>query len=250
MYSKLLLVLLFFCAGLWLPADSIVLEAHIEHSEKLEPVNQALAPGAVFDLKDLGPLPDPTVANRWYKVPAWLAGTWHKDSQTNYYRYDFVNKTTDITTHVVEAKSDGRWGTQQDPQGQVWQFDPAPFATTVDAGDEMVVQLVSRSDPLESGEQRFVRRSIDTELRIDKSTNVIKTVECGELITSYLPEADGLVKRETSSKVFNRFGEGQVLGKSFGYEKRIAPFTAQDTYQGKDLRELFKQFMDKQTVSN
>jgi len=246
MLSRLCLVLLMICAGFWLPANSIVLKGQIEHSDKLEPVNQALAPGAVFDLENLGPLPDPTIANRWYKVPAWLAGSWHKDSQTDYYRYDFVTKATDITTHVAEARSDGKWGTQQDPQGQVWQFDPAPFVSKVDAGEELVVQLVSHSDPIESGDQQFIRRSIDTQVRVDKQTNVIRSVQCGEQITSYLPESDGLVKRESSSKVFDRFGQPMVLGKSFSYEKRIAPFAAQNEYQGKDLRELFQQFLDKQ----
>jgi hypothetical protein len=247
MFRRVWLVLLLMCAGIYLPADSIVLKGQIEHSDKLEPVNQALAPGAVFDEKNLGPLPDPTEANRWYKVPGWLAGSWHKDSQTDYYRYDFVNKSTDIATHVTEARSDGRWGTQQDPQGQVWQFDPAPFVTRVDAGDEMVVQLVSHSDPIDSSDQQFIRRSIDTQVRVDKQTNVIRTVECGEQITSYLPEIEGLVKRESSSKVFDRFGQPMILGKSFSYEKLIAPFAPQDEYKGKDLRELFKQFLDKQS---
>lgn len=247
MFLRALLILLLICAGGQLPADSVMLKGEVEHSDKLEPVNASLAPGSVFDEKNLGPLPDPTEANRWYKVPIWLAGTWHKDSQTDYYRYNFVDKTTDIATHVVEARSDGRWGTQQDQQGQVWQFDPAPFITRVDSGEDVVVQLVSRSDPLESSDQQFIRRSIDTQLHVDKQTNVIKSVECGEIITNYLPENDGLVKRETSSKVFDRFGQPMVLGKSFMYEKRIAPFSPQDQYQGKDMRELFKQFLEKQT---
>lgn len=227
-----------------LPAHSLMLQAQVEHSERLAPVGDALAPGQPFDLNKLTPLQDSTKANRWYRVPQWLVGRWHKDSQTDYYRYDFATQKTDTTTSVQPARSDGVWGTQVDDSGQVWQFDVAPFVTRVDAGEEVVVQVVRSSEPVEDTPTHFVRRSIDTQFRVDKASNVIKSVESGEQLTAYIPESDGLLKRESSSKVFDRYGAPLVLGKSFSYETRIGPFVPQDTYEGKDLRALFKQFID------
>jgi hypothetical protein len=225
------------------PAHGLMLQAQVEHSERLQPVSNALAPGEVYDPRNLPTLPDSSAANHWYKVPRWLAGKWHKDSQTDYYRYDYTAKQTDTTTRVTEARGDGIWGTQIDDQGQIWQFNPAPFVTTLDGGDQTVVQIVTISEPVEDTDQYFVRRSVDTQIKVDKASNVIKAVESGEQITAYVAEENGLIKRESSSKVFDRFGQPLVLGKSFSYEKRIADFAPQDNYQGKDLRAMFQEFL-------
>jgi hypothetical protein len=215
----------------------------VEHSERLQAVNPHLAPGELFDPANLPVLPDNSPANQWYQVPRWLAGKWHKDNQTDYFRFDYATKQTDTSTRVEEAKSDGIWGTQADSEGRIWQFNPAPFTTTVDAGNQIVVQIVRLSEPIQSSDACFVRRAIDTQIRVDRDTNIIRSVESGEQITSYIQESDGLVKRETSAKVFDKDGQPVLLGKSFAYEKRVADFSPQDSYEGKDLRALFQQFL-------
>ncbi len=74
-------------------------------------------------------------------------------------------------------------------------------------------------------------------------TGRIRAVESGEQLTTYYPEQDGLVKRESSAKVFDQNGNPLLLGKSFSYETRVAAFQPQDSYQGKDVRSMFLQFM-------
>ncbi|MGH9549639.1 MAG: hypothetical protein ACRD3W_09695 [Terriglobales bacterium] len=240
------LVIILIAVAVITPAHSTLLTGGVQHADHLEPVKNALAPGKEFDKRNLPAMTDPLDANRWYQVPPWLAGRWHKENQTDFYRYDFRTNESDTTTRVQPASSDGVWGTQQDPTGQIWQFDPAPFVTTVDAGNDTVVQIVSLSQPILDTPQSFVRRSIDTQIRVDKTTNLIHTVECGEQITTYLQEESGLIKRETSAKVFDRFGQPLVLGKSFSYEKKIGPFVAENFYEGKNMREMLKKYLDKQ----
>jgi hypothetical protein len=231
--------------GLTNPVQSTVLKGGVEHSDSLKPIESSLAPGQVYDPNNL-PMVGAVETNRWYRIPDWLAGTWHKESQTDYFRYDYATRVTDTTTRTAPARSDGRWGTQMDEKGAVWQYDPTPFTAKVDSGDEYVVQLVRVSEPVEATDKVFVRRSVDTQIRIEKATNRIKSVESGEQITQYVPEGEQLVKRETSAKVFDDDGRPVLLGKSFAYENRIAPFQAQDTYQGKDMRVLFKKFLQSQ----
>jgi hypothetical protein len=221
-----------------------LLVGEIQHAERLSPVEPSLSPGAVYDPRNLpGQAPN---SIRFFRIPQWLAGTWHKDWQTDYYRYNFVTKQTDITTRTETARSDGTWGTQADKDGNVWQYDGTPFQTTVDSGSEYVVELVRSSEPVESSGAYFIRRSVDTQIRVDKATNQIKSVESGEQLTTYLPEQDGLVKRETSAKVFDQSGQPVLLGKSFCYETRIRTFAPQDTFQGKDMKSLFAEFMKRQ----
>ena len=232
-----------------LASTSDIASGQVEHSERMPPVSPSLAPGEQLDRSALPSVKAGVSVNHWYKVPNWLAGRWHKDTQTDYYRYNYATHQTDVTTRVEEAKSDGIWGTQIDDQGQIWQFDTAPFVTSVDAGDQTVLQIVKTSEPVEVSDSHFVRRTVDTQVRIDKATNTISSVETGEQFSSYLPESEGLIKRESSSKVFDRFGQAVVLGKSFSYEQKTEAFVPQNFYQGQDLRPLFKQFIDSQKQS-
>jgi hypothetical protein len=232
------------CLVAWLSplVEAKVLVGEIDHSETLQPLDPSLTVGEVFAPSKL-PSIDALPANKWYRIPAWLAGTWHKDSQTDYYRYTYKTNTTDTTTRTEPAKATGTWGTQQDDKGTIWQFDPAPFTATVDSGDDFVVQMVRTSEPIDVSDRRFVRRSIDTQIRVSKADGVIKSVESGEQITTYRPEGDGLIKRETSAKVFDPQGQPVLLGKSFAYENRVSPFVPQDVYKGKDMKKLFLDFL-------
>ena len=213
----------------------------VEHAESLRPIEQTLAPGEIFDVHNL-----PSQGNgpaRFFQIPSWLAGTWHKESQTDFYRYSYVTKQTDITARTGPARSDGTWGTQREEDGTVWQYDATPFNSTVDSGSEFVVQVVRISEPVAQSEKVFVRRSLDTQIRVDKMSGRIKAVESGEQLTTYYPEQDGLVKRESSAKVFDANGNPVLLGKSFSYETRVAEFQPQNVYQGKDVRSLFLDFL-------
>jgi hypothetical protein len=224
-----------------LPMQAKMLLGGVEHSESLHPIEQNLAPGQIFDVSNL-----PSQGNgppKFFKIPPWLAGTWHKESQTDFYRYSYLTKQTDITTRTGPARSDGSWGTQLSDDGTIWQYDACPFNSTVDSGSEFVVQLVRVSEPVEENDKIFVRRSLDTQIRVDKMTGRIRAVESGEQLTTYYPEQDGLVKRESSAKVFDQNGNPLLLGKSFSYETRVATFQPQDSYQGKDVRSMFLQFM-------
>lgn len=227
-------------------AEAKMLVGGIDHSETLQPLDKSLVPGEIFEPSKL-PSTQTEPKNNWYKIPNWLAGTWHKDSQTDFYRFSYKTNTTDTTTRIETAKSNGTWGTQQDDKGVIWQFDPAPFTATVDSGDDFVVQMVRSSEPLDVNERRLVRRSIDTQIRVAKSNGVIKSVQTGEQITVYKSEGEALIKRETSAKVFDPSGQPVLLGKSFAYENRIKPFVPQDVYKGKDMKKLFEEFMKSQS---
>ncbi len=238
------LCLLVFAAS----ARATKLNVRVEHLDSVEPVESDLEPGKVFTKKSL---PDNNIeaeANNWYEIPKWLAGYWHKESQTDYYRHSYLTGTTDNTRLTREARSDGRWGTQAGLGGQIWQFDGVPYSQTVDADDETIVQIVRMSECLESSEERFVKRSIETQLRVDKLSGKIKTVESGEEITILSPESDTMIKRETSSKVFDQSGKPVLLALSETFETKIGPFEPQNFYHGQDMKKLFQEFMKKSGI--
>lgn len=224
------------------PSKATVLQCEIEHSDVIPPIEGNLQPGDIFDK---GKLPNKigSSLNDWYRIPNWLAGTWHREMQTDYYRFDYASNSADTTTHVQKAISDGTWGTQSDAQGNVWQFDPAPYSEIVDAGSEKVIQIIRIAEPVEMTAERFVKRSVSTQLRVDKATGTIKGVETGEQITTITPQTNNLIRRETSSKVFDHTGKALLRGKSFSLETRTTEFEAQNFYRGQDMRQLFQEFM-------
>jgi hypothetical protein len=218
-----------------------LLVGEVQHMESVEPVPDNLRPGSTFS-KDSVPGLGYT-GNTWYKIPEWLAGIWHKESQTDYYVYSYANNSMDSSVHKQVARSDGRWGMQKDDSGNVWQYDPLPYTQTIDAGTQSIVQVVRVCEPIELDGRRFAKRSVVTEIRTDKATAKIVSVQTGEEISYFIPQSDNLVKRETSSKVFDSNGQPILLGRSYSYENRLTWFQEQDFYLGKDMRVLFKQFL-------
>jgi len=224
------------------PVDARMLYGEVGHAESLAPVEKDLQPGNVFSSSKIATKGE-NKANDWYRIPTWLAGLWHKETQTDYYLYNYFTNQTDTTSRQRVARSDGRWGTQQDSQGNIWQYEPVPYQEMIDAGDDMVVQIVRSCEPIQVNDRVFGKRSIDTQLRVDRATGTIKSVETGEEITYLTPESEVLLKRQTSSKVFDKDGKAILLGKSFSYENRLGNFQPQNSYHGKDVRVLFNEFL-------
>jgi hypothetical protein len=234
-------LLLFICFAVNPQVDARMLVGEVEHADSVQPVEENLRPGNTFSKAALPG--QGNSGNTWYRIPTWLGGVWHKEEQTNYYRYSYADGSTDNTSRTQVARSDGRWGMQKDRSGAIWQYDPVPYNESIDAGDISIVQIVRTCEPIEVSEERFVKRSIVTELRTDKATGKIVGVETGEEISYFVPQSDILVKRMTSSKVFDKDGKPILLGRSCSYETKLTGFQEEDFYRGKDMRVLFQQFL-------
>jgi len=223
--------------------DGKVLRAEINHSDIADPVESKLMPGQLFDVANLPP-GSSGEANNWYKIPKWLAGTWHKDSQTNSYVYNYTTRQEDATPRTVVAKGNGIWGTQTDAQGEIWEFNPAPYVDTVDGGADTIVQLIRSSEPVEVTADKFVKNTVDTQLRVDKETRRIKTVQTAEQISTYTIDSPGILKRETSSKVFGHDGKPLLLARSVAYENKVADYQPRDMINGKNVKSLFQEYQE------
>jgi len=234
-----LFLLIFFAAQPQVNAR--VLVGEIEHAESVQPVEDDLRPGNTFSKSSLPSKGES--GDSWYRIPNWLAGAWHKEEQTNYYRFNYTDGSTDNAARTQIARSDGRWGMQKDHNGQIWQYDPVPYSANIDAGNLSIVQIVRVCEPIQVTGERFVKRSVVTELRTDKATGKIISVATGEEISYYVPQSDVLVKRMTSSKVFDANGVPILLGRSYSYENRLSGFQEEDFYKGKDMKTLFEKFL-------
>lgn len=223
--------------------DGKTLKAEINHSDIADPIEAKLSPGQTFDVANLPP-GSTGETNNWYKIPKWLAGTWHKDSQTNSYQYNYLTHKEDATPKTIMAKGNGIWGTQTDIQGEIWEFNPAPYVDTVDGGADTIVQLIRSSEPVEVTSDRFVKNTLDTQLRVDKETRLIKSVQTAEQISTYTIDSPGVLKRETSSKVFGHDGKPIMLARSVAYETKVAEYAPRDEINGKNLKNMFQDYLE------
>src|SRR5258708_7137942 len=113
-FAILILVGIYFAFAA--PSECRLLTAEVEHRDVIPPIEGNLRPGDIFDRGNL-PVHTGRGVNDWYRIPNWLAGKWHKEEQTDYYRYNYLTNAIDTTTHVQRASSDGTWGTQLDTRG-------------------------------------------------------------------------------------------------------------------------------------
>lgn len=237
------------CLLLLGPADSKVLKAEINHSEVADPIEAKLLPGQIFDEANL-PAGASGDTNNWYRIPKWLAGTWNKESQTNSYSLNYATKQEDTTSHTVVARGKGVWGTQTDIKGEIWEFNPAPYVDTVDGGSDTIVQLIRSTEPLDASEDVFVKSTVDTQLRVDKATGRIKSAQTAEQISTYTLDSPGVLKRETSSKIFAHDGKPVMLARSVAFETKVADYAPRDTIEGKNVKALFQEYLEENKISD
>ncbi len=223
------------------PAPPLVLHGGaIVHAEALAPVEPQLQAGAVFNEQSL---PKLQPNNDWYWIPSWFAGQKHLDSETILQDYNFQTGQTITPNRTVMNRQDLSIGFQQDRNGQIWEFKRAPYTTTAEGARSFTTMLVRNRDPLQVDQNRVVLRLVETSIIVDKkSRRIIKTMQ-EEQINTYVPAGPGTINLQTSIKSFGADGRPQVQETSMRVVTQSAPFQPVNSYQGLDLRSMFRDFM-------
>jgi len=222
------------------PPPTPQLKGAIEHVEVMPPVDERLRPGATFD-ENLLPTQEPN--NQWYKIPEWFAGTWQTEEQTTVAVYDYAAGTKTKTRRRQMAKAQDFKGFQRDRKGNIWQFASAPFTNRVEGDDHISVQIVRVFEPLEVTEDTVVQRFVGTTIRVSKLSGKIMDVSQDESIQTYYPVQPGIVRCNGSLKTFGPDGKPISLHKVVAYSTKVANFTPTNTYNGHDMKRLFKEFL-------
>lgn len=218
----------------------LLLTGGVEHSERLEPVAQALLPGSVFSNQSI-PRVDPN--NDWYWIPGWYAGQKHSDYERILQDVDFRSGQQITPNNLVTNRQDLFIGFQPDKNGQIWEYKRAPYTATVEADTNFQTMFVRVRDPVQVTADRVVIRLVQTSVVVDKSTRRILRTEQQEQFNTYVPVEQGVVNVRTSIKSFGADGAPLVQEESAKVVVDRGPFTPVDTYQGRDMRVLFRDFM-------
>jgi hypothetical protein len=232
------------------PVQAEMLEGKVEHSEKLPPTDEKLRPGSHFHETD-AIAPSAFSRNHWFRIPNWLAGTWHYDLRTTDYQYSYstgrssgkINKAVDIATRT--------FGHQQDGEGNIWQFDQTPYTVESESDDAIAYTLRQEYLPVAgnagdpSNDAKFTVRILANQLRVDKITNEIKNSTMVESLQTFVREKNGDILLQYSEKIFDANGNPDYLRNGYIVEKREADFAKTDQLAGQDLSKLFQDFLAK-----
>lgn len=203
------------------------LSGHITHSEFLTPVAQESDIGQIFESTSLYKkmLASQTGLMRKYLVPAWLAGTWSRTESTETSRIELPSGRKIQPTGEGVAKVTDKFGSYKDGLNLIWQnFDPAHSSGSVDRGATVDYHVVSQYNLASIGNTMAIVEVRAFHAVVDKKTKRVISAYQDEELNTYTRVSDGLVKTDSSVKVFDVNGRPKLLTRAVSTESRVAAF--------------------------
>ncbi|HEY9775438.1 MAG TPA: hypothetical protein V6C81_16850 [Planktothrix sp.] len=222
-----------------LQTQAVPLKASIQHTERMPSVDPALKAGAQFNLSATEEEPQ----NFWVRIPDWLAGTWLVETETRVYHHDYRANTTDNSVMPFKARSRFTYGKQTDRKGGIWHFLGVPYCSATDFPTFTEYHQVASKQCLDGSPTHISMRTHFTVIRVNKTTRKVTETFQQESITTYTRAAPGELKLESSTKVFDAAGAPTHLARNEATVARTEPYTPVDSEAGKNMHELFRQFL-------
>ncbi|MBX9689379.1 MAG: hypothetical protein K2X27_21900 [Candidatus Obscuribacterales bacterium] len=228
-------------------AKPYTLQGGIEHSEKLAPVEREFRRGAKVDVSkavNLNP------ENHWYQLPDWAVGNWTSIQATRTYAKDLRSSREQLTPETRSTKMEFSWGFQKDKTGQVWEFAKEPYTLKLDNSENMVLKRVIHRQFLQADNSKVTLKLLTENVVVNKSNNqVVRTLQV-ENIQTCVPSPNDCMTCNASYKIFDEQGKAIELGKETNTARRISTFKPIDEYEGKNMPQLFKEFLSAQGRSD
>jgi len=155
------------------------------------------------------------------EVPFWLAGEWLRSETNESSRIELPSGKYLKAVGVQKAVADDVFGTYKDTAGRVWMVVPLRNRGSVDRGFAIDRHQVNKYELILTGKTTALVKVQASHSVVDKKTNrVIKAYQDEEL-NQYSLVRDGLVKTDSSVKVFDENGNPKLLTHAVSMEKRV-----------------------------
>lgn len=104
------------------PACAEVLEGAVQLDDELPSLDRTLAPGNTFDAEIAKALifSERKNINEWYRIPAWLAGSWETKEAVRTYSRNDVTGAINEQPNPYKCENIATWGDQYDRNFDVW----------------------------------------------------------------------------------------------------------------------------------
>lgn len=210
----------------------------MQFSSKVEAVEPKFRPNKLFAATNL---PEEGVEDGWYLIPAWRAGKFHRESQTDH---------TLFGDQTIVSRVDHVYGMQRDKNGGIWHHYSWPKITRVELDGYDEYKIVHRYEPVKITPTEFAVKVNSTDIDVDVNTGKIKRVTKQEEFDQYFPLSEGTVRGESKWQGFSmNGGPNTTVERSSLEEVQTEPFRVINTWKGKDLRESFRKFLQSHELS-
>ncbi|CAN5384750.1 hypothetical protein BH11CYA1_BH11CYA1_32490 [soil metagenome] len=242
----LLFTIVAIAISLWhQPTQAYTIEGKIEHQEALPSVDSSIRKGARFSAGA-----EAEANNNWVKVPPWLAGTWTVREETAVLRHDFKTGRIDRNPSIFMAKQEFTYGSQKDRQGGIWHYIGAPYTSKTKLTAYQELHQVKEKQFLVANDAQVQFRTLMTVVRVSNMSGRVADSFQQESITSYRPVEDGIISLAASNKTFDANGRALFQQDNEARIRRYKHFYETDKKDGKNLRELFLQYLEANGLSN
>jgi len=226
-----------------------LLQGGVKHSEELPELGESLKPGKIFDDSILL-TPETPINNEWFRIPSWYAGVRHSEDITIVYRYMYKTGITTTPNQKQLERQDSLSGFQVDRDGGIWDFKHLPAIQHVESDLVNAVLYVKAITPLKENADQLVIKYEEVSITLDKRKNKILMVTQQEQINSITSPQPNLLRLDISCKSFGWDGKPERLEQSVSFARITKPFVHIDTYEGQDLRPLFREFLISHQLDN
>ncbi len=217
-----------------------LLKGHIEHCDKLPPVERSLRTGATVDITALKRLePD----NFWYRVPNWAGGDWHTETNEVYFYYDYRTKDKIFPNKTIKAKATESIGWQKDALDNTWEFAYHDYVTVAECDRYYSVHLVKSAELVSTNESEYTMHYVGTTLHVAMTSGRILSTTQVEAIQTYSEQQPGIEKCLASIKNFDQEGNPVSLQKNLAFKVKVKPYRQMNSYKGRDMRKLFAEYL-------
>lgn len=231
-----------------------VLEGTVQHSNHLPAVDPKLKPGAKFDLKRL-PINQPLVL-LWWRVPEWLAGTWHNVGQVK--RLSFTDlehpeKKEGFNLIDIQYPDSEVIGYQEDRGHAVWTCVMTPYMGRTKQGENTNISVIHSAVPIENSHKQVILKFLATTVVIGKNKRIL-SVSQRESIQTYRPVDANKIIVLSSMKFFDDAGFAKYESELLSHCQRQLPYhelqylPSPEPLTLIDLRHSFDKFLRSQQM--
>ena len=206
----------------------------LQGSASVESHIERLVPGVTFVVSELGPM---HTKRCWYQIPAWFAGTWHREVQ-------FADSQWGSMPSL--SKRDRIRGMQIDMRGRIWHACDEPSYVIVDAGNFLDYKLVESIEPIDVSESQVVLRYLTRCFTVAKKNNKIVAVYRTNDTHIYTPSSDGSIHCQSNCVYLGSHGERihRPLEQSHFTDQLIEPFKKIDVDDHRNYSQDFVQYLE------
>jgi hypothetical protein len=155
------------------------------------------------------------------KVPFWLAGQWQRTETNELSRKELPSGKELKAVGKQVARVTDVFGTYKDRRGNVFMMVPLGAGGAVDRGFAVDYHRVKKYEMILDGKNSAVIKVQASHQVVSKKDKRVVEAYQDEELNRYTLIRDGLVKNDSSVKVFDQLGQAKLITRAVSTERRV-----------------------------